>query len=109
MTAVNRQVHALAPVLNSPTVKDEARVSSSVEKAPIAVMTKRHAGATYVVAVAMSNVAARGTFELSGSRQTGTVEVIGENRKLDMKARGFADEFDGYGVHLYRIPGEAGE
>jgi hypothetical protein len=103
MSAVNRQVHELAPVLNSPTVKDGARVTSSDEKAPIAVMTKRHGGATYVFAVAMANAAARGTFELAGVTDGGTVEVIGEDRKLPLKAGRFADDFDGYAVHLYRI------
>jgi hypothetical protein len=103
MTAVNREVHELAPVLNSPTVKDGVRVTSSDEKASIAVMTKRHGGSTYVFAVAMANSAARGTFELADLPGDAGVEVIGENRKLEVKAGRFSDDFDGYGVHLYRI------
>jgi hypothetical protein len=103
MTAVNRQIHELAPVLNSPTVKDGARVRSSDEKAPIAVTTKRHGGATYVFAVAMANARSRGSFEFPALPDGATAEVIGEDRKLDIKAGKLADDFDGYAVHLYRI------
>ena len=103
MTAVNRQVHELAPVLNSPTLKDGARATSSDEKMPIATMTKRHGGATYVFAVAMANAPARGTFELPGLADGATAEVIGEDRKLGTKAGRFADDFEAYAVHLYRI------
>jgi hypothetical protein len=105
VTAVNRQIHELAPVLNSPSVTDGASVSSSDEKAPIAVMTKRHGGATYVFSVALANAPARGTFELPGLPDGAAVEVIGESRKVDATAGKFADDFDGYAVHLYRIPG----
>jgi hypothetical protein len=103
MTAVNRQIHELAPVLNSPAVKDGARVTSSDEKAPIAVMTKRHGGANYVFAVAMANAAARGTFEIPAVPDDAVIEVIGENRKLQAKEGLFSDDFDAYAVHIYCI------
>ena len=42
VTAINRQIIALAPVLNSATIKDGARVSSDNKGVPVAVMMKRH-------------------------------------------------------------------
>ncbi len=66
-------------------------------------MTKRHGGATYVFAVAMANAASRGTFEVPGVPGGEAVDVIGEGRRLEMKAGRFSDAFDGYAVHLYRI------
>ena len=53
VTAVNRQITELAPVLNSPTVSDAVRVSSSDPKVPVATMLKHHQGASYLFAVAM--------------------------------------------------------
>ncbi len=55
VTAINRQIRELAPVLNSPTVDDGAIVASSANEVPIDVMVKRHDGATYVFAVGMRN------------------------------------------------------
>jgi len=77
VTAINRQIIRLAPVLNSATIKDGARVSSDNKDVPVAVMMKRHkrrfacpsasceanrgasqnrssGGATYLFAVGMS-------------------------------------------------------
>ncbi|MES2461465.1 MAG: hypothetical protein V4671_12855, partial [Armatimonadota bacterium] len=64
VTAINRQVHSLAPILNSPAVPSAAAaaVVSSDTKVPIAVTTKYHGGKTYVFAVGMRNAATRGTF-----------------------------------------------
>ncbi len=46
ITSINKQIHALAPVLNSPSVKGAASVKSSSAQVPIDIMVKRHAGAT---------------------------------------------------------------
>ena len=40
VTALNRQIHELAPVLNSPAIADAATVDSSSDKASIAWMVK---------------------------------------------------------------------
>lgn len=103
VTAINKQIHELAPVLNSPTVKDGATVTSSSHDVPIDAMVKRHNGATYVFAVGMRNAPAKGTFEVRGLPATATAEVIGENRRIAVKGGKFEDEFRAYDVHLYRI------
>ena len=41
VTAINRQIRELAPVLNSPTVANGVTVHSSAAAAPIAAMVKR--------------------------------------------------------------------
>jgi hypothetical protein len=105
VTGINRQVRALAPVLNSPVVPrgTSVTVTSSEAKVPIAVLTKRHAGAVYVFAVGMRNGAARGVFTLPGLSKTAKVEVLGENRRVKVAGGRFEDEFAPYDVHLYRI------
>lgn len=103
VTAINNQIHELAPVLNSPTIKDGAAVESSSEEVPIAIMVKRYDGATYVFAVGMRNAPAKGTFHVNGLPETSTAEVIGEERSISVKNGKFEDDFDAYDVHLYRI------
>jgi hypothetical protein len=102
VTAINKQVLELAPVLNSATVKDGAMVTSSVADAPVAVMVKRHGGATYVFAVAMRDQAVKGSFsvkELRGAK----AEVLGEGRIISVTGGKFDDDFKPYEAHLYMI------
>ena len=100
---INAQVRELAPVLNSPTVKDAARVESSDPAVPVVAMVKRHGGATYVFAVSMRETPTTASFAVSGMPANSTVRVIGEARTLDADGGSFRDKFDGYGVHLYRV------
>lgn len=100
VTAINAQIHALAPVLNSPTVVNGAQVSASI---PVATMVKRWGGATYVFAVAMRNTATSATFTVPSAPASGSVEVIGEARSLPLAGQQFQDSFGAYGVHLYRV------
>jgi hypothetical protein len=105
VTAINRLIHDLAPVLNSPTVVDAATVMSSNADVPIATMCKRHQGDTYLFAVAMRGGATRATIELH-NRPTGAhvpVEVIGEERTIELRDGRFEDDFEPYGVHLFRV------
>ncbi len=103
VTATNRQIQTLAPVLNSPTLPSEAAVQSSSTQMPIDIMVKRQGKATYVFAVGMRNGNAQGTFTLHNPPPTAHVEVLGESRTLPIIKGGFTDAFKPYAVHLYRI------
>jgi hypothetical protein len=103
VTKINRQIHELAPVLNSTTVKGGASVMTSSERVPIDVMVKRHRRATYVFAVGMRNGPSKGSFTVSGLRKKATAEVLGENRKIEVRDGKFDDAFAPYDVHIYRI------
>lgn len=103
VTALNKQIHTLAPVLNSPTVKETASVSSSSAEVPIALMAKRHDGATYLFTVGMRNGPARGSFVVHGLPEKATAEVLGEGRTISVQNGKFSDDFQPYDVHLYRI------
>lgn len=103
VTATNEQIHELAPVINSPTVPDAVSIEASNDEVPIAAMVKRFEGDTYVFAVGMRNGATRGTFALQDVPSGKTVEVLGENRQLEIKDGRFSDAFEPYDVHLYRI------
>jgi hypothetical protein len=103
--AVNLQIHRLAPVLNQPAMNHLARVTTANTDAPVALLTKRHEGALYLFAVAMSEQPATATFTLSGLPGKCAVEVLDEERTLDAAEGVFSDQFDGWAVHLYRLKG----
>lgn len=103
VTAINKQIHALAPVLNSPTVKHNAIVQSSSQQVPINAMFKRQGKAAYLFTVGMRNGTAQGTFTVPGLAKSARAEVIGESRTIAVKNGKFTDAFKPYEVHLYRI------
>ena len=103
VTAINKQVQALAAVINSPTVEGVVAVTSAAEEAPIQTMAKRHDGAIYIFAAAMRDVSSSAVVSVEGLEAGTTVEVIGEDRTITADAGSFADNFGGYDVHLYKI------
>ncbi len=111
VTAMNWQIHALAPVLNSPTITGSLYVSTSSPIVPIETMVKRLDGVTYVFTVAARNGATTGTFLSFDLPPLAVAKVIGEDREIPVLGGQFADAFDPYEVHLYKIlsrwPGDA--
>lgn len=103
VTVINRQIHQLAPVLNSPSVTNGFAVKSSDADASFAWMLKNYADATYLFAVNMRNRPTRGTFAGRELLAGTTVEVLGESRSLKVNAGEFTDDFNSYGVHLYHV------
>ncbi len=103
VTATNRQIHELAPVINSPTVEGMATCESSDPDVPISLMMKRYGGDIYIFSVGMRNAPARGTFTIKGLGASATAEVIGENRTIQITKGTFEEDFDAYEVHLYKI------
>jgi hypothetical protein len=107
LAAINGRIRALAPVLNVPSVANGVEVASSAADVPVDVMLKRHAGATYLFAVAMRGTPTRATFTLRALPARARVEVLDENRQIAVTAAAtgvaFSDDFAGYGVHLYRV------
>jgi len=117
VTEINRQITKLAPVLNSPTVREEVNVTTDNREVPVAFMTKKYKGQTYLFAVGMRDGVTTATFTVQGlagsagelkekiSDPAGgyTIEVLGENRTILSKDGVFKDKFEPWDVHLYRI------
>ncbi len=108
VTALNARIRELAPVLNSPTVESAATVRSSNTAVPVDVMMKSFEGCGYIFAAAMREGTTRASFSVVGVSGGATVEVIGENRSIAVADETFEDDFDSYGVHLYRIRSATG-
>ncbi len=103
VTAINKRVHSLAAVINSPTVVGAATVKSSATHVPIHTMVKQHEGATYCFAVSMYRRETEGVFEIAGLGADATAKVLGEDRAVRVKNGRFVDRFKGYDVHIYKI------
>ena len=102
ITALNKQITALAPVLNAPSALDLAKVETKV---PVSVSARKHEGAVYVFAAAMREQGTTAKFHVSGVPEKAIVQVIDENRSIPVRVGEWEDEFEGYGVHLYKIAG----
>ncbi|MDQ2732134.1 MAG: hypothetical protein M3Y56_10780 [Armatimonadota bacterium] len=102
VTALNAQIHELAPALNSPTLTGATATPASAD-VPVDVMLKRIKSVTYLFTVGMRNHPAHAAFQVPGLSRTATAEVIGEARSLPVHNGKFEDSFEPYGVHLYRI------
>ena len=103
VTAVNRQIQELAPVLNSPDIPDAVTVTSSAAEIPVEAVVKRDKEATYVFAVAMRDGETTCKFEIAGLSGKAQAEVLGEERSLEVQDGKFQDSFRPWDVHLYRI------
>ncbi len=104
VTEINRQIHELAAVLNSPTLENVVEVTALDPEAPVAAIVKQQAGATYVFAVAMRDRASRARLTLRVGPRTADGDVIGEGRTVPVRGGRFEDDFKPYEVHLYRLP-----
>jgi hypothetical protein len=100
VTATNKLVTSLAPVLNSPTTNDYATVTSTNKDVPVDIMTKSQGKANYIFSVGMRCGFTTATFSVKSGNN---VEVIGEGRTLKVTDGKFSDEFAPYGVHLYKV------
>ncbi len=102
VTAINRQIRELAPVLNSPSIPDGVTVRPSVAGTPVAWMRKRHQNIDYLFAVNLSPTAIQTAWAVSAWRNSGTVEVLGESKTFQTRNGAWEDALGPYGVRLYR-------
>lgn len=110
VTAINRRIHQLAPVLNRPTLRDAIDVVAQEPSATVATLVKRGDGATYVFAVNLTPTATRAELTLRSvealAKAAGATraEVLDEARAVEVSSRRLVDTFGPYAVHLYRLP-----
>jgi hypothetical protein len=103
VTAINHRIQALAPVLNSPSLRDGLTVTPTNAEVPVAAMMKRYAGATYLFAVAMRGQATRATFRVPGLTGSLQAAVLDEDRTIQTQDGAFSDDFQPWDAHLYRL------
>ncbi len=100
---INSQIHDLAPVLNSPKLSENPiNVEWTPQQSQIAIMSRSYKGNLYLFAVAMRAIKTKATFRIL-TPVTPSVEVLYENRSINIKNGAFEDDFEPYAVHLYKI------
>ena len=103
VTAINKQIHSLARVIDSPTHSNVVSVQSSSPNVPVHAIAKKHGGAIYVFAVSLYHQETEATFRVAGLEDDTVVEVLDEDRSISVKNGQFTDRFQGYDVQFYRI------
>lgn len=103
VTALNRQITELAPVLNSPTLTNVVTVTTRDPAVPVASLVKQSGGQTYVFAVNMRGQATTAECSFNNSAANRPVEVLGESRSITATNGMFAEKFGPWEVHLYRV------
>ena len=102
ITSINQEISSLAPVINSETLTGVATVNPSNPNMLIDFMVKEHDNATYVFATGMRDQNSVADFSFSELGDA-TIDVLGENRQIQMVDGEFSDVYFGYDTHLYRI------
>jgi hypothetical protein len=102
VTQINAEIQQLAPVLNSETLENAVVVSTEPGH-PVDAILKQHDGKTYVFAASMQKVNAKAAFRFPHLTGFHSAAVLDESRSIPVSNAEFTDDFDGYGVHLYRL------
>ena len=103
VTATNRQIQELAPLLNSPDIAGGIAIKSAAAGIPVEAVVKRNREATYVFAVAMREGETTCDFQIAGLSGKARAEVLGEERGVEVQDGKLTDSFRPWDVHLYRI------
>jgi hypothetical protein len=103
VTALNAQITALAPVLNSASLPDLVTVASASSVTPIDLVVKAQGTSLYVFSAVARTGTTTGTFTITGMTGDAVAHVLGESRTVPVVAGQLADSFDANGVHLYQI------
>ena len=97
---INREVSELAPVLNAKTSTGFATAICENKKVPVDILSKHFDGSDYIFAVAMRPGNTKASFTIEKGKK---VEVIGEDRTIEVNGNRFSDDFTKYAVHLYKV------
>lgn len=102
VTTLNRQITVLAPVINSRPTPELARVESAEDAVPVAYTVRTHERDVYIFVAAMRGGTTTVRVTLSEAT-AGSVEEIGDGRRLRLDRRSFEDRLQAWDVRLYRV------
>ncbi|MEN8226699.1 MAG: beta-galactosidase [Bacteroidota bacterium] len=107
ITITNSRIKELAPVINSPNIKGVVTYREKWFDQTIDIMVKYYDGAYYIFAVEMYGERFDAKFEVDESIVKGKrVEVLYEDRDIELSDGVFSDSFTqkgGYTYHIYKI------
>jgi hypothetical protein len=103
VTDINKQIQRLAPVINSPTLSNQATVTNTSPENSVALLCKSYQGQLYIFAVNLRGTPTEAVFTVKDVTTPQNVEVLDEHRTLASSGGLFKDKFAGWDVHLYRL------
>jgi hypothetical protein len=103
ITVLNAQIRDLAPVLNAETRPKAVTVTTAPADVPVALRVQHHAGIHYLFTVNLRPRPVRATFVLREITGVETADLLHEPRQVKVQDAAFADDFEPYQVHLYRL------
>jgi len=103
VTALNRQVTELAPVINGEAIEGGFRLRPGRKGDRFSFMRRRYAGTEYLFLALWSAEPGRATFSFTGRKNRDRLEVVGESRDVPFDRGGYRDTFLPWAVHIYRI------
>lgn len=103
VTALDAQIRAFAPELNSPDIPNLVDVRSGDPAVPIDTMVKANGAALYVFSAIARPGSAVASYAIQGMTGDAVAQVVGENRTIAVTRGAFSDSFAANDVHVYRI------
>lgn len=104
---INDRITSLARVLNSARIEDGVTVEE-VNKVPaVTALVKQDRCNFYIFAGSKSRLTVEATFHVKHNIIDQDIEVLDENRSIQLQDQTFQDAFGPYAVHLYRFEKEA--
>jgi hypothetical protein len=103
VTELNRRIRELAPVINSPVVARWGKVSAGRADATVTVMARKHAGATWLIAVSEDARPLEVIFTVRGLKKDAAAAVEWENRAIPVKNGIFNDRLGPWEARIYRL------
>jgi hypothetical protein len=109
MTNITHCIARMSPILleRTPAQPPSPEIVSGPKtdafgKPAVTLLMKVHRKARYVFAVNAVNEPVRARFRIGGAKSA-KVAVAWERREIAMSGDSFEDDFDAYGVHVYRV------
>lgn len=101
---LNARVSSLAPVLKGDSKPDLIEIAPTTSSAnSISLLVKQDGCTLFVFAGNRSKFPGDYRFSLTGSRMDGEIDVLDENRTIQITKGRFDDQFGPYDIHLYKI------
>ncbi len=103
VTAINEQIHELAPVLNTENQHEIAEIESAKAEVPVDMMVKTHQEKLYLFAVGMRNESTQATLHLHSSINQ-TITNLETQEEYNVEEGKLTLEFDPYEVKMLVCP-----
>ena len=105
MGNIAKELDFMSPILVGRTYKGKIKLAFEPQKAGIKGICKDYNGEKYLIVINEEPAPIKVTFTFSSLTDISDIEVLFEGRTIKSTGKTFADLFQGYEVHIYKIEG----